>query len=121
PAFCPPVPPPLPPAPLSALPLPPPPASPPFPSTTLFRSPHPVRVERLGVDDLERHRVGGGHVAVHQEGEDHVLGVQRLAVGEHGDRKSTRLNSSHVSISYAVFCLKKKTRQNIFIAYTCIY
>src|SRR5438067_9974384 len=28
--------------------------------------------------------------------------------GAHGDRKSTRLNSSHVSISYAVFCLKKK-------------
>src|SRR6266704_5748405 len=32
----------------------------------------------------------------------------RLAVVEPGDRKSTRLNSSHVSISYAVFCLKKK-------------
>src|SRR5207249_11472818 len=29
-------------------------------------------------------------------------------IGKHGDRKSTRLNSSHVSISYAVFCLKKK-------------
>src|SRR5690606_40698113 len=34
--------------------------------------------------------------------------VQRLMV-EMGDRKSTRLNSSHVKISYAVFCLKKKT------------
>src|SRR5207249_8259019 len=31
-----------------------------------------------------------------------------LGAGAHGDRKSTRLNSSHVSISYAVFCLKKK-------------
>src|SRR5437870_208177 len=31
-----------------------------------------------------------------------------LAVGLQGDRKSTRLNSSHVAISYAVFCLKKK-------------
>src|SRR5437868_14428962 len=30
-----------------------------------------------------------------------------------GDRKSTRLNSSHVSISYAVFCLKKKKKKNI--------
>src|SRR6266513_4686460 len=30
----------------------------------------------------------------------------------HGDRKSTRLNSSHVSISYAVFCLKKKKKNN---------
>src|SRR5207253_10278854 len=35
---------------------------------------------------------------------DRVLGL------ELGDRKSTRLNSSHVAISYAVFCLKKKTR-----------
>src|SRR5699024_11555485 len=36
------------------------------------------------------------------------------------DRKSTRLNSSHVSISYAVFCLKKKTKQNI-ITYLIVY
>src|SRR5690349_23983924 len=34
--------------------------------------------------------------------------AERL-IGEEGDRKSTRLNSSHVEISYAVFCLKKKT------------
>src|SRR5699024_11914419 len=33
-----------------------------------------------------------------------------------GDRKSTRLNSSHVSISYAVFCLKKKNHNSILIA-----
>src|SRR5207249_9744958 len=33
---------------------------------------------------------------------------------EEGDRKSTRLNSSHVSISYAVFCLKKKTKFQLF-------
>src|SRR5690606_41729229 len=33
--------------------------------------------------------------------------------GGNGDRKSTRLNSSHVKISYAVFCLKKKTKMNI--------
>src|SRR6266513_5871905 len=35
-------------------------------------------------------------------------GVLHQAIHRHGDRKSTRLNSSHVSISYAVFCLKKK-------------
>src|SRR5437868_7985994 len=35
-----------------------------------------------------------------------------VAGDAHGDRKSTRLNSSHVSISYAVFCLKKKTQNN---------
>src|SRR6266496_3945101 len=33
------------------------------------------------------------------------------------DRKSTRLNSSHVEISYAVFCLKKKTKNDIFFCY----
>src|SRR5437868_9761552 len=36
------------------------------------------------------------------------LGNRTLTVKKFGDRKSTRLNSSHVSISYAVFCLKKK-------------
>src|SRR5690606_40555993 len=35
----------------------------------------------------------------------------RICVGSGGDRKSTRLNSSHVKISYAVFCLKKKNTQ----------
>src|SRR5690625_5868195 len=34
------------------------------------------------------------------------------------DRKSTRLNSSHVAISYAVFCLKKKNKNNQFISYS---
>src|SRR5437870_7108472 len=37
-------------------------------------------------------------------------GVSLLETGRKGDRKSTRLNSSHVAISYAVFCLKKKHR-----------
>src|SRR5690625_3267439 len=39
-----------------------------------------------------------------------VSDVYRLAEAAFGDRKSTRLNSSHVAISYAVFCLKKKTK-----------
>src|SRR5438445_7772634 len=39
-----------------------------------------------------------------------VVGVLLLALGQAADRKSTRLNSSHANISYAVFCLKKKTR-----------
>src|SRR5690348_17638942 len=63
-----------------------PPRSTLFPYTTLFRS-HgapPQRIHRLR-PGTELHRVGGGR-----------------------DRKSTRLNSSHPSISYAVFCLKKK-------------
>src|SRR5438067_5671189 len=36
------------------------------------------------------------------------------------DRKSTRLNSSHVSISYAVFCLKKKTRKHAYLGVPCL-
>src|SRR5690349_22615077 len=63
-----------------------------FPYTTLFRS------------HRYRHRCGG----------DRIRGVERrewfgrATVGAGQDRKSTRLNSSHVEISYAVFCLKKK-------------
>src|SRR5699024_2599292 len=39
-----------------------------------------------------------------------IAGFWRLKLGRFKDRKSTRLNSSHVSISYAVFCLKKKKK-----------
>src|SRR3712207_7597630 len=95
-----------------------PPRSTLFPYTTLFRS-------------LDRLRRGGG------QGADHVVGLEALgagggdaepgqhleqdrhlrhqpvrdrlaALGAGPDRKSTRLNSSHANISYAVFCLKKK-------------
>src|SRR5699024_11491014 len=44
--------------------------------------------------------------------------VVRLNIGRGRDRKSTRLNSSHVSISYAVFCLKKKKQSHIHICKT---
>src|SRR3712207_8288557 len=42
-----------------------------------------------------------------------TLGMMLLRQGRGRDRKSTRLNSSHANISYAVFCLKKKTQQSI--------
>src|SRR5262245_63312406 len=61
----------------------------------------PISVVELVAD---RDREGGGHV------DEHVPPVVRpagLPVGR-VDRKSTRLNSSHLGISYAVFCLKKK-------------
>src|SRR4051812_17087906 len=50
----------------------------------------------------------------------HPPDVEQRVVHTHGqpdqqDRKSTRLNSSHMSISYAVFCLKKKTRRVVVI------
>src|SRR3989442_11929416 len=73
-----------------------PPRSTLFPYTTLFRSLHGVAAHRL-------------------EAEDALIEGAR-AVQVEGDRKSTRLNSSHVRISYAVFCLKKKIFvQNLFL------
>src|SRR5438309_3170697 len=71
-----------------------PPRSTLFPYTTLFRS--PLQFAPAGAERIELERpVAPRH---------HPAGRLR----EHLDRKSTRLNSSHSSISYAVFCLKKK-------------
>src|SRR6266513_1898274 len=76
---------------LFVLMLRPPPRSTLFPYTTLFRSP-PPRLRSEGID---------GRLAI----------SQTIVSAASGDRKSTRLNSSHVSISYAVFCLKKKKKK----------
>src|SRR5438552_10409564 len=70
-----------------------PPRSTLFPYTTLFRSP-PVSESSPGAPPA---RGGGTHPAACR------------------DRKSTRLNSSHQIISYAVFCLKKKKRESIYL------
>src|SRR5690349_22373544 len=89
-----------------------PPRSTLFPYTTLFRSPKPV-LPLAGrpfltfmLDWLHGHGV-----------EDAILSLGFLSDAVHAvlgdiqrDRKSTRLNSSHVEISYAVFCLKKKKK-----------
>src|SRR3712207_8972140 len=93
-----------------------PPRSTLFPYTTLFRSRHVVEALL---------RLLGGHAVLVSE----VVGVAAVALGRRGgveleaapahldlvavleDRKSTRLNSSHANISYAVFCLKKKKKQ----------
>src|SRR5699024_12291098 len=48
-------------------------------------------------------------------GEDEVHQTRDQQSDGEGDRKSTRLNSSHVSISYAVFCLKKKNKHDAFV------
>src|SRR3712207_9174709 len=58
---------------------------------------------------LEEVHVGLGEVLAHHGHQLH-LGEERRGGG---DRKSTRLNSSHANISYAVFCLKKKKTQSI--------
>src|SRR5690349_22171717 len=83
-----------------------PPRSTLFPYTTLFRSER-ERLAAIGrVDDDSV-----GRTAAHLADPDDDL----AAVGRHAeqieDRKSTRLNSSHVEISYAVFCLKKKKKK----------
>src|SRR3712207_8000314 len=92
-----------------------PPRSTLFPYTTLFRS---VSDEVLGRADVDRpvavdgqrlvaalrHDRFGAAEAVGQE----VRAEQVVLVDAPVDRKSTRLNSSHANISYAVFCLKKK-------------
>src|SRR5207245_9945589 len=97
------------------------PTSRPFPYTTLFRSQDvQLGVAALqGLEDLERavRRAvvhGDDLVAVPREGPRDLLDQERQIVSfvvhrdhERQDRKSTRLNSSHGSISYAVFCLKK--------------
>src|SRR3712207_8096093 len=94
-----------------------PPRSTLFPYTTLFRSapiPLPgvppsapptqreaelVPELRAWIESLER-RLDDAQVELRQE--------RQVAAAERADRKSTRLNSSHANISYAVFCLKKK-------------
>src|SRR3712207_8472276 len=75
-----------------------PPRSTLFPYTTLFRSNLPHRP-----GDVGRH--GGGWVLAPQSDPPAVPAVRPP---HPEDRKSTRLNSSHANISYAVFCLKKK-------------
>src|SRR5215203_6754226 len=74
-----------------------PPRSTLFPYTTLFRSVLPRRLRRRLRGRAQRGQpdgsVGRGHLHLR-------------------DRKSTRLNSSHANISYAVFCLKKKKKTN---------
>src|SRR5256885_10556419 len=82
-----------------------PPRSTLFPYTTLFRSP---LLARFGVARLEDN-VKGCTLGV-REIDPHV-DIFRSFGGEVEDRKSTRLNSSHLVISYAVFCLKKKKKK----------
>src|SRR3712207_7003901 len=85
-----------------------PPRSTLFPYTTLFRSGPGDRAQLAGVlQDLGRH--------LHARPHDQRV-VPADGRGELGlvlDRKSTRLNSSHANISYAVFCLKKKKEEDM--------
>src|SRR5207249_9704358 len=99
----------------------PPPRPPPFPYTTLFRSadrasiPPPVVSDRLAHDwGTWPGAAGASHAGLagartsdcSDEAAATATGMQPTPSRAEEDRKSTRLNSSHVSISYAVFCLK---------------
>src|SRR3712207_8341104 len=85
-----------------------PPRSTLFPYTTLFRSDRLLFGTLLGLGDGDL--AMSAAVAVLALAATAALGRTWLATGfdPHADRKSTRLNSSHANISYAVFCLKKK-------------
>src|SRR5207249_6591278 len=78
-----------------------------FPYTTLFRSQDLERRGAARLGDVLRERANGRDGARDEQSREHG---EPYAAAENDvrDRKSTRLNSSHVSISYAVFCLKKK-------------
>src|SRR3712207_7295864 len=95
-----------------------PPRSTLFPYTTLFRSVehadesrrvtlrrHVTPPVRISGAEQEERRVGDEAAAV-------LVEVVDLFPADDLDRKSTRLNSSHANISYAVFCLKKKHKQH---------
>src|SRR2546430_13112220 len=94
-----------------------PPRSTLFPYTTLFRSgvePRAALARGLQHDVEIGQRDAGGQrrelrrIEIREAGD----AARTAAVFDERDRKSTRLNSSHSQISYAVFCLKKKTHSN---------
>src|SRR2546430_11498875 len=88
-----------------------PPRSTLFPYTTLFRSAAALLAEDWpgNVRELENCLIRGVHGC-----RDGIIEAEDLGLGSTGDRKSTRLNSSHSQISYAVFCLKKKKQVHTY-------
>src|SRR5207248_8234027 len=95
--------------------LPRPPRSTLFPYTTLFRSPPRPdwrsRARRRGRLAGSRPRAETGARRAGRKGGAEQPQRRRSDGQDHRDRKSTRLNSSHRTISYAVFCLKKKKKK----------
>src|SRR5690606_39547230 len=90
-----------------------PPRSTLFPYTTLFRSKFdisPVVISKWKGEFLENMSAVFDKGQQKKKDDDPVLDQLYAKIGEL-DRKSTRLNSSHVKISYAVFCLKKKKQK----------
>src|SRR5687768_17878494 len=94
--------------------IPPPPRSTLFPYTTLFRSVSPPRAQPLGrpVPWNISFRQGTFAVSCSPPSVLYLTGRKPESLRLSSDRKSTRLNSSHGYISYAVFCLKKKKKKH---------
>src|SRR5438309_9330203 len=82
-----------------------PPSSTLFPYTTLFRSHADIRFVERAIELAEDGAIVGLVAELHEL--DSVVRIEFMKFSDQ-DRKSTRLNSSHSSISYAVFCLKKR-------------
>src|SRR3712207_8266732 len=93
-----------------------PPRSTLFPYTTLFRSVVHHGRELPGQPDRLGDQVDVPRVALVEDQVEHPQ--HRADVAGLVDRKSTRLNSSHANISYAVFCLKKKKKKQTFVHLT---
>src|SRR3712207_8123848 len=98
-----------------------PPRSTLFPYTTLFRSLDPLSYGRPVTAGRALPLTRNGHTPDRTNVSAEPLGLRRkpcghVAVRARPDRKSTRLNSSHANISYAVFCLKKKKPSHITIS-----
>src|SRR3712207_8868875 len=83
-----------------------PPRSTLFPYTTLFRSNAPWTIDAAEIGS----RFGLSQVVLVNDYVPVAASLAALSSGGREDRKSTRLNSSHANISYAVFCLKKKKK-----------
>src|SRR5690606_40833179 len=100
--------------------LPPPPRSTLFPYTTLFRSANATILDEVATQELYTADGFFGHAI-----EEYLIPFEttarlcnlELLAPVYTDRKSTRLNSSHVKISYAVFCLKKKKKYTTISQY----
>src|SRR3712207_8265443 len=97
-----------------------PPRSTLFPYTTLFRSRKPDPENSFELPSLSFYHKLAFAAKTEAAGRgDRVRGapfdIAIIGGGVNGDRKSTRLNSSHANISYAVFCLKKKKHNHISV------
>src|SRR5688572_32399510 len=98
-----------------------PPRSTLFPYTTLFRSVLQDLLEAEELEDAQGHRgVEAEAPLVRSDGVVELHAVAAVHLHRSPDRKSTRLNSSHSQISYAVFCLKKKRHDRLHSAATVV-